>query len=61
MLKYETMNNIMWNCIELVKDNLNGDQYPIGVIISAYEGNAIAESSSSLVNKLIPTNYPELM
>lgn len=60
MLRYEVMENIMWNCIELAKDNLDGDQYPIGAIITDYEGNVIEKSSSSLRQQVDPTNHPEI-
>ncbi len=60
MLNEDIMNNIMWKCIELAKDNLKRNEYPIGAIITDYKGNIISKSSSSLRQRVDPTNHPEM-
>lgn len=56
----EIMKQVMNTCINLAKDNEKNNQYPIAAIITNREGRILTTSSSSLRQKIDPTNHPEI-
>lgn len=60
MINDDIIKKVMYNCVNLAKDNARNNQYPIAAIIADQEGCVLATSISSLRKKNDPTNHPEI-
>lgn len=53
MINDDIIKKVMYNCVNLAKDNARNNQYPIAAIIADQEGCVLATSISSLRKKTI--------
>lgn len=60
MISDDILRQVMDKCINLAKDNIKKNQYPIAAIIADQEGSVLTVSRSSLRERNDPTNHPEI-